>query len=131
MLGALLAGAVTGLAGVVVHETSWGLPLLAAATVSALMVLPRGRAGQTPFGLGFVLVVLLAVVGRPEGDNAISASLHGYLLMTGGLMVLGLAVTSAVFGEVIPRSEPKAASGDEPSDQPRDQPRDQTGDDSR
>ncbi len=95
--GALLAGALTGLAAVAVHHWWWGL-LLAAVTVAATSVaVGSGWLTRLPFGLAFGLVVGRLAIRRPEGDYLVASDTAGYL-------VLGLAlVTVAVAVVTLPR----------------------------
>jgi hypothetical protein len=44
--------------------------------------------------LGWVLVLMLAVLGRPEGDYVVTATPRGYGLLAGGLGLLGFAVVT-------------------------------------
>lgn len=89
----LVAGAATGLAGAVVHASWWGFALTAAASVAALVALPATLGGRGVFALGWVVLVGLAVLGRPEGDYAVSQDLWG-------IGLLGLVLLVAVVGVV-------------------------------
>lgn len=90
----LLVGALTAVASIATHDRSWPwLVLAVAAPAATLVALPAGllRAG---FGLGFVGVVLIATLGRPEGDYVISANGRGYALLLAALLLLmGSVVT--------------------------------------
>lgn len=83
----LLAGAVTGFAAVVASGRTWGLLLAVVATVLSLAALPPRAWTRSPYALGWVLPVGLAILGRPEGDYAIGDNARGY-----GFFALTMAV---------------------------------------
>lgn len=87
-VGLLVAGAVTGLAAVAVHERWWGLPLAAAATVLGLAALVPGWWSRLAFAVGWDAMLLVLASPRPEGDYAVSSDLAGYALLGLGLAVL-------------------------------------------
>lgn len=107
MLGLLVAGAVVGLAVLLVHATGWGLALGAAAVVAVLLALPPGFTTRVAFALGLVLLLVQAVQQRPEGDFLVGSDLAGYGLLTLGLVVLVGAVVS------VPRRPHPAPSGED------------------
>ena len=87
-------GAVTGIASLAVHDKSWWWFLLAvAAPLAATVALPAGwpRAG---FGLGWVGVLMVALLGRPEGDYVVTSTARGYALLGLGLALLVLVVVT-------------------------------------
>ena len=86
--GALLLGAVVGLASVGVHNTWWGLPLALVTTAASAYALPGGWTGRAPFALGWAGVVAALALPRPEGDFLISGDLNGYVLLGAGLVLL-------------------------------------------
>ncbi len=90
----LLAGALTGLSAVALHETWWGFLLAAVATVAALVALGRGWLTRLPFALGWVGLVAWVVPQRPEGDFLIASDPAGYALLGFGLLVLLFAVAT-------------------------------------
>ena len=92
-LGLLVAGAVTAVAAVAVHQLAWGLPLAAAATLLAVWGLPPGWWSRLAFAVGWVVMVGWLSVPRPEGDYLLSTDVRGYLVLGLGLlaMVLGVA----------------------------------------
>ena len=101
-------GAVTAIASVAVHDKSWGWFLLAAAAPLAVtFAVPPGwpRGG---FGLGWVGVLMVALLGRPEGDYVISSTARGYGLLGLGLVLLMLVVVTV---PVHRRSGRSGASG--------------------
>lgn len=87
------AGAVSGVAGVAFHRELWGWVLAVVGATAALLALPPGwlRSG---FGIGWVTALLLAVMGRGEGDWAVGSDLAGYGLLGAGLVHLGLVTAT-------------------------------------
>lgn len=97
MLEALLLGllgAVLAVAAVVAHELWWGLPLTAASLAALLTWVGRGWLTRLPLALGFVAVVLVAVMRRPEGDYLVAASVRGYAFLLLTLLALLVAVVT-------------------------------------
>lgn len=92
--GLVLAGAVTGLASVAVHERGWWLLLAAAATGTALVALPPGWWSRLAFTLGWTGLVGWLVLPRPEGDYAIGSDPAGYGLIGLGLLILVAGVAT-------------------------------------
>lgn len=93
-VGLLLAGAVTALATVAVHQRWWGLLLGAVATGLALVALAPGWSTRLPFGLGWATLVGWVSPPRPEGDYVISSNPQGYALLVVALLVLVLSVAT-------------------------------------
>ena len=91
--GLLLAGAVTGIAAVGLHELVWGFFLVVAATAVTVWALPAGwlRVG---FVLGWTVMVGWLTVPRTEGDYLVSQDWQGYGLLGVGLAVLMAAVVT-------------------------------------
>ena len=87
-LGLLLAGAVTGVATVAVHDLAWGLPLALAATAAAVVALPPGWWARLAFVAGWDGVVVWLTFPRPEGDYLISQDLPGYAVLVAALVLL-------------------------------------------
>lgn len=84
----LTAGLGTGVASLALHGRWWGLALAAAATLAAVLALPRGWLARPVFALGWLVPVL--VVGLrtgPGGDVVVVADLLGYLLLALALVV--------------------------------------------
>ena len=93
LLVAAVVGVVTGVASLGVHDKSWGWFLLAVgAPYAAAVAAPPGWA-RAGFGLGWCGVVLLALLGRPEGDYVVTATARGYGLL---VAALGLGVFAIV-----------------------------------
>jgi hypothetical protein len=92
-VGLLLAGAVTGLTAVAVHELVWGFVLALVATAVAVFALPAGWWTRLAFVVGWVVMVGWLTVPRPEGDYLVSQDWQGYGVLAFGmvLLVAGLA----------------------------------------
>jgi hypothetical protein len=94
VVGAALAGAVTSLAAVMVHQRWWGLLLVAAAVAAAVVAMPPGWSTRLPFALGFALVLGLAMVPRGEGDYLVAGDGSGYVLLAVGFVLVLSAVAT-------------------------------------
>ncbi|CUR56280.1 conserved membrane hypothetical protein [metagenome] len=86
-------GAWTALCLVVLSERWWGLPVGIAASVVAAYAAPRGRA-RVAFTLGWVTLLGLVVLGRPEGDWAIASDWRGHSMLACGLFLLVFALST-------------------------------------
>lgn len=93
-LALLLAGVVSGIATLALHTRDWGLPLAAAAGVTAVLALPPGWWSRLALAVGWSLPVGLAVAGRPEGDHVLSEAPSGYAVLVLVVVLLGVAVGS-------------------------------------
>jgi hypothetical protein len=100
-LGALGLGALVAVAATAVHRLGiLGVPVgLGLAVAASLATAWRLRLGDAPrqaatYCLGWVTVVGLAVLGRPEGDAAVAGDLDGYVLMGTGFVLAALGVAS-------------------------------------
>ena len=94
----LPVGIVTGIASLAVHDKSWAWFLLAVVgPVAAVVALPPGwpRSG---FGLGWVGVLMAALLGRPEGDYVVTSTARGYTLLGLGLLLLMIVVVTLPVG---------------------------------
>ncbi|MGL5826175.1 MAG: DUF6113 family protein [Nocardioides sp.] len=99
VLAGLLAGVLTSLATIALHRSWWWLACAAVITTAALIRMPLGGWLRMPFAGGWVIVVVGAMVGRPEGDYVLAAEPHGYVVLLGGVAVLvGATVTSVSRG---------------------------------
>lgn len=109
----LALGAVVGLATVVLHQTWALLVLAAAACVAVLVALPRAWWSRPAFVAGFGLLVLRALLPRPEGDFLVAADPAGYALLglTLGLVVAGLAGARGATPGPGTRGGPRQTSG--------------------
>ena len=87
-VGLLLAGAVTGLTAVAVHELVWGFVLAVVATAVTVFALPAGWWSRLAFVVGWVAMVGWLTVPRPEGDYLVSQDWQGYGVLVGYLVVV-------------------------------------------
>lgn len=99
--GLLLAGALTGVAVVALHELVWGFALGLAASVVTVLALPAGWWRRLAFVVGWVVTVGFLSVPRPEGDYLISQDWQGY-----GVLVLGMALLVVGVGTLPRRGGP-------------------------
>jgi hypothetical protein len=90
----VVAGAVTSVAAVAVHQRWWGLALAGGAVLATVLALPRGWWARPPFALGFVGVLGVAMSPRDEGDYLVPGNASGYALLGLGLAVLLVAVAT-------------------------------------
>lgn len=86
-------GAWTSACVIAVHSVTWGLILGLLATGAAVLAASPGLA-RLGFTLGWGFVLLLAVLGRPEGDWVIEADVNGYALLGCGLAALASGVAT-------------------------------------
>jgi O-antigen ligase len=93
-VGGFVLGAASGLASVVVHDKSWVWLVLALAAPIAMALAFAPGLLRVAFVAGWFTLLALAVFGRPEGDYAIRSSERGYVLLGGGMVLLGLAVAT-------------------------------------
>lgn len=93
-VGLLLAGAMTGLATVALHELAWGLPLGLAASLVTVVALPPGWWSRLAFAAGWDVMVGWLTVPRPEGDYVISQDVPGYVVLGTGLLLLVIGVAT-------------------------------------
>lgn len=87
-LGLLVAGAVTGVATVAVHELWWGLLLSQAAVLTTVVALPAGWWSRLAFVAGYDVLVGWLAVPRSEGDYVLSQDLQGYAVLAVGVALL-------------------------------------------
>ena len=101
-VSAVLLGAAVALAAVVVHRSAFpaGLVLSLATTYAVPWWLLRSRRPRTAasYVLGWLAILLLVVLGRPEGDFALAADLRGYALLVGAFPLLLVGVVSLAGG---------------------------------
>jgi hypothetical protein len=91
-VGLLLAGAVTGVASVALHELWWGLAFATIATIVVVLALPAGWWSRLAFVVGWDAMVGWLSFTRPEGDYLISQDLQGYAVLGLGLVLLVLGI---------------------------------------
>ena len=87
-------GAASGLASVAVHDRSWPWFVLAAAAPLATTIAVASGLLRFAFVAGWFGLLMLAVLGRPEGDFAIRSTERGYALLGAGLLLLVLAMAT-------------------------------------
>lgn len=92
--GLLVAGAVTGVTAVALHELWWGLALAFAAVAAALVALPPGWWSRLAFVVGFDAMLGWLATTRPEGDYLISQDRQGYSLLALGIAALVVALAT-------------------------------------
>lgn len=98
---ALLGGLWAGLLGSFVHATtSYGVPvgLLAGLGLSLAVFVTAGLATRSrgpvaAAAAGWVAVVLLLSLRRPEGDLVVPGTLLGYVWLLGGTLLAGAALS--------------------------------------
>lgn len=105
-IGLLLAGAVTGLTTVAVHQLVWGFVLGLVATAVTVFALPPGWWSRLAFVAGWVLTLGWLTVPRPEGDYLISQNWQGYGVLGFAmvLLVVGVATLPRLGGPTDRRS---------------------------
>jgi Family of unknown function (DUF6113) len=98
----LLIGAVVGLASVIVHRTQfpWGMLVVLATTFAVPWRLLRSERPRTTasYAAGWLVVVAVAVKGRPEGDYVLAGDVEGYLLLGAGLVLVVVGIVSLARG---------------------------------
>lgn len=102
-VGLLLAGALTGVATVALHELWWGLALGVAAVLVAVIALPPGWWSRLAFVVGFDAMVGWLTAPRTEGDYVVSQDVQGYAVLAFGLVLLVGALAT------MPRRPPRMA----------------------
>jgi hypothetical protein len=109
---ALSLGLAAGVSAIAVHQTLLGLLLAAGAALASIRALrywePKAAAAFTG---GWLLPVVVALVGRGEGDYAVSADGTGYLLIGLGLVILVTGLASGLR----PQRRRDSVSGDVPA----------------
>lgn len=92
--GLLVVGLGTGLASVALHDKSWAWFALAVVTPLLTVLAVPGGLLRGGFALGWLAVLGLAVLGRPEGDAALASTSRGYGLFGAGLLVMTVAIAT-------------------------------------
>lgn len=106
-VGLLLLGAVVGVVGVLV-QAAWfpGGLLLALAGTAGLFwggaTLMGRKAGAVVPAVGWLVLVVLASLPRPEGDFLFGAGIGAYVFLFGGMFLAVLCATLAL--PVVPPS---------------------------
>ena len=99
--GLLVAGALTGIATIALHQLTWGILLAFAATGATAVALPRGWWSRLAFVVGWVVMVGWLAMPRSEGDYLVSSDLAGYAVLGFGVLLLVFSVAT------LPRSAPE------------------------
>ena len=94
-LPALLVGAVSGVAGTLLHQHWWGLALALSTGLLVLAWLPPG-AVRVAFALGWCVPVLRGALERPAGGFLIAADAPGWSFMAGSLVLLLAALATVL-----------------------------------
>jgi F0F1-type ATP synthase assembly protein I len=84
----LLVGAWSGILAVAYYDRPWGWFLAVVGLSAAVFALPAGTL-RHGFGVGWLAVLGLAVLGRSEGDWAIVSNAAGWGLIVVALLHLG------------------------------------------
>lgn len=93
---ALVLGFAAGIAAIAVHRSPAGLVLGVGTALAVMHALRQWLPGAaTAFAAGWLVPLLFAVAGRPEGDVAVASDTYGWLLILSGFVVL---VTGILFG---------------------------------
>ena len=90
---ALPVGAVSGVAGVLVHQAWWGLVLGLSAALVTLAWLPTGPL-RVGFAAGWSVTVLRATLTLPAGDYLISSDAAGWSFVAGSLVLVTAALAT-------------------------------------
>ncbi|MCD6640006.1 MAG: hypothetical protein LT071_08850 [Nocardioides sp.] len=91
LLAALVAGALTGVATVFLHQQWWWLVLALLTGLLALVALPT-RTPRVAWALASGLAVLMGAVPRPEGDYLVPANAAGWTVLIGAVASLLVAL---------------------------------------
>lgn len=94
---ALLVGAVSGVAGTLLHQHWWGLALALGTGLVVLAWLPPGVV-RVAFAVGWCVPVLRGALARPTGGFLIAADAPGWSFMAGSLVLLVAALATVLPG---------------------------------
>lgn len=92
-LAGLVAGVVTAVPGVLLHQAWWGLALTVAATAACCVASCPGWS-RMGYAVGWAASLGLLLGTRPEGDYLVPARLQGYLLMGTVLVLVMVALVT-------------------------------------
>jgi hypothetical protein len=103
-----VVGGWTAVCAVALHGRTPWLVVAVAASALATWALPAGwpRFG---FVVGWLVVLAVALLGRPEGDLLVAADWRGYTLLGTGLILLTYVVAT------VPRRAAKPGNGPSPT----------------
>jgi hypothetical protein len=96
-LPALLVGAVSGVAGTLVHQQWWGLALALATGLVVLAWLPPGIV-RLAFATGWCVPVVRGALERPAGGFLISSDAPGWSFIGGSFVLLFAALATLASG---------------------------------
>lgn len=105
LAAACFVGAATAVAAIAVHRA--GPVWLGLAVAVSLGVAWALRSTETPrlgaaYCLGWLVVLGVALAGRPEGDYVLAGDVAGYVMMGTGFALVVLGITSLGRGQVRP-----------------------------
>lgn len=93
VVGAAVVGAVSGVAGTLVHQRWWGLALALAAALASLAWLPPGGV-RLAFAVGWCVPVLRGALERPAGGFLIASDATGWSFLAGSFVLLAAALAT-------------------------------------
>ena len=101
-LGCLLLGVAVALGTVAVHRSVFPLGLLLGlgttfAVVAWLLVSPDPRLTAS-YAAGWLVLFVLLLPGRPEGDYVLASDPDGYTLIAGAFVMVAVGVVSLAGG---------------------------------
>lgn len=102
VVGAAVVGAISGVAGTLLHQQWWGLLLALAAGLVSLSWLPPGGV-RLAFAVGWCLTVLRGVLERPGGGFLIGSEASGWTFLAGSFVLLVAALVTVRDGAVARR----------------------------
>ena len=90
---AFLLGLPTGVAAVAEHQSPAGFALGIGTTLVVGWTLHLWLPGAaTAFAVGWLVPLVVAVMGRPEGDVAVASDAYGWSLIVAGFVVLATGI---------------------------------------
>ena len=90
----VVVGGVSGAAGVLLHQASWGLALALAAGLATLAWLPPGSL-RVGFAAGWLVTVSRATLTLPAGDYLIASDAAGWSFLAGSLVLVVAALATS------------------------------------
>jgi hypothetical protein len=95
-VGCVVLGLGTGVPMVLLHGSWPGFAIGAAATIVVVRAVPPERGLRLLFIGGFLVVVWLGAVPRPEGDYLIASDVPGYAVLGGALLLLCVGLWTGI-----------------------------------
>ncbi len=107
-MGLFLAGVLTAVAAVAVHQLAWGLGLGLAATFAGHAVLPVTWWGRPMFAAGWAALIGYVTLPSPGTGFLLGADAKGYALLGSVLILVGWSLASVALADrgVASRVEP-------------------------